>query len=285
MLFGHLVGGRSSAQRNTARGCEWVRARAIASTSAMRADVHLIDVDCRAMRLLLDWANNCGKRACCAASPRLSTMHEDSESIDDHDPAQASDTRSVLDRLAGDPGIAWAELVARTESKLRVLAHFRAPRGTWTAEDLFQETWSQALSSFDRFEYRGSGSLQAWLAGILRNKALEARRIDRASTAIESKPASRREIAGRGSRELFDALACSRSSVSGSAKRRELEARVRAVLESLADDEREAILLRVYEGLTFQEAARRVGVDPTTMHYRFERALEACSARLREFAM
>jgi DNA-directed RNA polymerase specialized sigma24 family protein len=59
---------------------------------------------------------------------------------------------------------------------------------------------------------------------------------------------------------------------------------VRAVLDSLSSEDREAILLRIYEGLTFQEAARRAEIDPTTMHYRFERALAACGARLREFA-
>ena len=87
-------------------------------------------------------------------------------------------TRELLGRAVGggrESEEAWHRLIARVQSRLRVLLSFRLGGGQ-DAEDLLQEVWLQALQSLDRFEYRGPGSLQRWLAGILRMKLREVRR-------------------------------------------------------------------------------------------------------------
>src|SRR5262245_29855918 len=86
------------------------------------------------------------------------------------DTAAVPDTRAILERLPDDPDRGWSDLLNRVESKLRVLLHFRmtrALRDVVGEDDLLQEVWTEAVRNFDRFEYRGPGSLQRWLAGIL----------------------------------------------------------------------------------------------------------------------
>jgi len=74
------------------------------------------------------------------------------------------------------------------------------------------------------------------------------------------------------------------TSASGHARRRELEEQVRSVLLRLSEAERETLLLRLFEGLSGRAAARRLGVDESTVSMRFKRALETCAVHLREHA-
>ena len=205
----------------------------------------------------------------------------------------SASTKDILDALALDRESGWERLIRRVESKLRILLHFRMParlRDALDEEDLLQEVWADAARNLERFEYRGPGSLQRWLAGILANKLLHAGRELGRLPVPESVVAPRFALAAlaRGRLELAEGHpACAQrtqSSPSELARRRELEQRVRAVLLSLPEVEREAILLKLFEGLSGREAADRLGVDESTISVRFRRALEACAVQLKEHA-
>ncbi|NOT31244.1 MAG: sigma-70 family RNA polymerase sigma factor [Planctomycetes bacterium] len=198
-------------------------------------------------------------------------------------------TKDILDALALDPNGGWERLIARAESKLRILLHFRMSprlRGVLAEEDLLQEVWAEGARNLERFEYRGPGSLQRWFAGILSNKLLhagrEAWRVPMPASAV----ARESTIAALASRrlDLAQCLPATQSSVSGHARKRELEERVRDVLLRLPEAEREVILLKLFEGLNGREAALRLGVDESTVSVRFKRALETCARQLKEYA-
>lgn len=198
-------------------------------------------------------------------------------------------TKDILDELALDPNGGWERLIARVESKLRVLLHFRMSarlRDVLDEEDLLQEVWAEAARNLERFEYRGPGSLQRWFAGILSNKLLHAGRESRRLPIPASAVAPESTITALASRrlELVQGLQATQSSVSAHARRRELEERVRGVLLRLPKGEREVILLKLFEGLNGREAALRLGVDESTVSVRFKRALETCSHHLKEYA-
>lgn len=201
--------------------------------------------------------------------------------------AAAPGTKDILDGLALDPDAAWERLVRRVESKLRVLVHFRSPwrlHDVHGEEDVLQEVWAEAARSIHAFEYRGPGSLQRWFAGILTNKLLHAgREARRRPIPVSDVGTQGRDARAGRTLELGDACE-QRPGVSEHARRRELEARVRAVLQRLPESEREAILLRLFEGLSGREAARRMGVDESTISVRFKRAIGTCAVHLREFA-
>lgn len=191
-------------------------------------------------------------------------------------------TRTLLRRLQHDPVRAWAELLQRTEQKLRVLLHFRMTprmRAFFDEDDLLQETWLEAARKIHTFEHRGPGSLQRWMAEILRNKLLHAAR----SSGRLPAPASGWPAATSAALPGFlEALEKSQPGVSRDARQQEAAARVRLVLERLPEPEREAVLMKLYEGLTGREAAARAGVDESTISVRFKRALQDCARQLRD---
>jgi RNA polymerase sigma factor (sigma-70 family) len=204
----------------------------------------------------------------------------DARLLDEH----AADTRDALARMQRDPDGAWEAIVVRTQSRLRTLLCFEMPaalRASVSADDLLQETWAESLRRLDGFEYRGPGSLQRWMAGILRNKLRDAqrgsdwKRVPLHAVSLESPPRCE---------GLANALRRTQSTASQSARRRELEERVRLVLARLPDVERQAVLMRLYEGLTVREAGERAGVDASTISLRMKRALETCARELRGFA-
>lgn len=187
-------------------------------------------------------------------------------------------TRTLLARASDDPASGFAALLEKCESRLRVLLHFRlegvAPPLV-DPDDVLQEVWTEAVRSLGRFEYRGPGSLQRWLAGIMGKKLLHARR----AAARRPLPVSA-VVPGEKEGALLEALSRLRTSASRDARRRESEERVRRVLSELPEALRRAVLLRVYEGLSGREAAAVEGVDESTMSLRLKDALRVCAARL-----
>ena len=205
----------------------------------------------------------------------------------------SASTKDILDALALDREGGWERLIRRVESKLRILLHFRMParlRDVLDEEDLLQEVWAEAARNLERFEYRGPGSLQRWLAGMLSNKLLHAGRVLGRLPVPESAVEPRFALAALARRrpELADGLAVgsqqTQSSPSELARRRELEQRVRAVLLRLPGVEREAILLELVVAVSLPDAAEGRGVDESTVSVRFHRALEACAVQLKEHA-
>ena len=177
---------------------------------------------------------------------------------------------------------AWIKLLERCESRLRVLAHFRMQGRSsahFEVDDLLQEVWIEASHRISDFEYRGSGSLQRWLSGILHYKLLEAgrasKRLPFAASAIA--PSEKGERA-----QLFEALSRTQPGASTDIQHREMENRVNEVLEGLAPELREAILLRIYESKTGKEAAEGLGISESAFSKRFRKALAAIRVPLRE---
>lgn len=182
---------------------------------------------------------------------------------------------------------AWVQLLERCESKLRVLAEFRVRGMTGgrphDVDDLLQETWLEATSKIDQFEYRGTGSLQRWLASIMRFKILEGNRAEEKRPRPMSGLASSQEQ-GEQRAQLLDAFHRTQPGASYDTQRREAESRVRAVLDTLSEAHREALLLKVYEGKTGVEAAKLLGISESAFSKRFRQALAAVRIPLREDA-
>lgn len=128
------------------------------------------------------------------------------------------------------------------------------------ADDLLQETLLDAHAGFG--QWRGDGSLRAWLFGIARRKC--ARHLERSA-----KRTSRLRLVHDADRD-------------GSAEellqlRQRAEA-ARAALDSVRPSEREAVVLRYVGELSFREVAAACGIDEPTARKRVSRAI----ARLRE---
>jgi RNA polymerase sigma-70 factor (ECF subfamily) len=124
------------------------------------------------------------------------------------------------------------------------------------ADDVTQETLLSAHQSFG--EYRGAGSLRAWLLGIARHKCLQQLEKSRRRGAKLSL-ATNGSAAEPGADEAL-----------GAKHRAE---RARALLDNVRPSDRDALLLRFLADLSFKEVAAASGIDEATARKRVSRAL------------
>lgn len=132
------------------------------------------------------------------------------------------------------------------------------------AEDLTSETFETALRRWKRFDPR-RGSPRAWLLAIARSTALDSFRADARRRRREERagpdPASDHAEHGFGeglSPELEDAL------------------------RALSAGEREVVALRIVLDLDGEETARLLGISPTAVSTRLQRALGKLEERMRD---
>lgn len=124
------------------------------------------------------------------------------------------------------------------------------------AEDITAVTFMSALQSLDRYEERGL--FAAWLFTIARRQIVAHRR-----------------SGARGATEPLDDAAHRLAAVDGEPDAAGLEARdaLRAALDRLTPDQREAITLRFYGGLRVLEVAAILGKDESAVKMILHRGL------------
>jgi RNA polymerase sigma-70 factor (ECF subfamily) len=154
----------------------------------------------------------------------------------------------------------------------------RRLQGKLDPSDLVQETFMEAHRDFGQFGGTTEAELLAWLRQILvTNLANQARRY----LGTKGRDARlERELAvdvDVSSRRLERGLLAPGSSPSHQAARREQAVILAEVLGQLANDQREVIILRHLEGLTFPEVASRMDKSTDSVKKIWARAL----ARLR----
>jgi RNA polymerase sigma-70 factor (ECF subfamily) len=132
------------------------------------------------------------------------------------------------------------------------------------SEELVQETLLAALAAVG--EWRGDGSLKAWLFGI-------ARRIAGRHVELRARREAKLRLAYDGARG---------PDAGEIAEAREAASLARAALAKLKPSEREAMVLRYEAGLGFRDVAAACGVDEPTARKRVSRALARLRADLGE---
>lgn len=161
---------------------------------------------------------------------------------------------SLIRRLASGEQGALAEFYDLYSGLVHALA-LRILRHGADAEDVVQEVFLQAWRQAARFDAT-RGSVEAWLCTIARSRALDRLR----------RRVSRREDPG--------AAAPAPSAI----PRNEEALAVRKAIGGLSEDQRQALELAYYEGLTQSEIAARLGEPLGTVKTRIRTAM----IRLRE---
>lgn len=126
---------------------------------------------------------------------------------------------------------------------------------TEMAEDLLQETFVQAMKGLDRL--REAVSARAWLFSIARHLGLNALQRRRATVSLSE-----------------DVAAAPRGDVD---PRRE---QVRQALGDLPGPQREALTLRLAQGLSYEEIAEVLGIPVGTVRSRLHNAVKTLRERL-----
>jgi RNA polymerase sigma-70 factor (ECF subfamily) len=172
-----------------------------------------------------------------------------------------TDAELVARAIAGDVG-AFTGLVARYHAAcLRYAAHVLGDR--MEAEDVVQETLIRAYRSLGRYQERQQ--FRPWLFRIL---------INRCRSAASRKGAQRLRSAGP--------LDPDTMTTGDRSAALELRTQLVRAIAGLDDLHREAFLLKLGEGLEYEEIARITGASVPALKMRVKRARDHLRARWKE---
>jgi RNA polymerase sigma-70 factor (ECF subfamily) len=177
--------------------------------------------------------------------------------------------RGLIARIERRDADALADLYDRYSARLMGLA-YRILGETGEAEEVLQEVFLyvwRAISTFDG----ARGTVLAWLLVVTRSRAIDRLRARR--------PAARAGLRSlEGSPEPTSA-----QDVEGDAAGRQWESVCRAAIRELPEDQRRALELAYFEGLTQQEIAERTSSPLGTVKTRVRLGLMKLRERVRPY--
>jgi RNA polymerase sigma-70 factor (ECF subfamily) len=174
-----------------------------------------------------------------------------------------ADPEHLLREAKAGDGATLGRLLELYRRYLALLARVQIGQrlqGKVDASDLVQETFLEAHRNFARFRGGSEAEFVRWLRSILAGNLADLLRRYVGTRARDVR--LEREIADaldQSSALLDRGLVAPHSSPSQQAVRREQAVLLADALAQLSDDYREVLVLRHLEGLTFPEAARRMG--------------------------
>jgi RNA polymerase sigma-70 factor (ECF subfamily) len=174
---------------------------------------------------------------------------------------------ALVARLRQDDRRAFEELVITYQHRLFGVA-FRMLGNRAEAEEIAQETFLRAHRALP--EFRGEARLHTWLYGI-------------ASRLCLNRLASAERRVVRGDDEALAAAASDEPSAAARLERAEREAAVREAIGALPEERRIVVVLRDLEGLSYDEVAAVLGLEPGTVRSRLHRARLDLKAKLERF--
>ena len=186
----------------------------------------------------------------------------------------SEDTRRQLERAAaGDPA-AFDELFARHRDFLRLVVQLRMDarvRARVDPSDVVQEAQLDAFRRLRDFLDRRPMPFRLWLRNTARERLLK---VQRRHLGAGRRDAGRDvPLPERSSLLLAGRLLAGGSTPSQRLDRGETARRVRDAVAALPEADREVLLMRNFEGLSNQEVAYLLGLDPATASKRHGRAL------------
>ena len=180
-----------------------------------------------------------------------------------------SDEELVARATAGDQD-AFAQLVARWERPIYALA-YRTLRREEEARDVVQDAFLRAYRGLKGF--KGEAKFSSWLYRITLNLCRDWMRKERRAPVAQVPE-------GTDPLDLADQQAAPTESVEDLVARREMSRAVAKAMADLPDEQRIAILLKEYHGLTFQEIADQLQCPLSTVKTRLYQGLSVLRLRL-----
>jgi RNA polymerase sigma-70 factor (ECF subfamily) len=175
-------------------------------------------------------------------------------------------TLGLLERMrAGDRAAGDALFRQHRARLLRALRARLAPETRYLVEreELVQETFKRALSSIDRFHWRGQGAFLAWLLQIATHTLQD---LARRAAAGPVAPVDARTAT------LVDLAGDSATPSAAAARSEELEMLERA-LDRLPEGERDALVRRKILGQDYPSLAQDLGLSEAAARMRVSRAM------------
>lgn len=184
-------------------------------------------------------------------------------------PTNGSDEELVAAATAGDLE-SFNQLVARWERPIYALA-FRTLGREEDARDVVQEAFLRAFRGLRGF--KGQAKFSSWLYRITLNLCRDWIRRERRAPIVATP-------AGTDPNTFADEQVAPNVSVEELVGRRQMSEAVAQAMAELPDEQRTAILLKEYHGLTFQEIADTLQCPLSTVKTRLYQGLSVLRRRL-----
>lgn len=186
---------------------------------------------------------------------------------------RAADSRAVAAVLAGDAG-AYRDIVERYQERVYVVLYGMV-RNREDARELTQETFVRGYQNLSRF--RDQSSLYTWLYRIAMNLGVDhiRRQKKRAAEAFEDGVATKETGSAMSGGAHLD-------SPGRTLERKRLHARLMDALEGLPEDQRQIVVLREVDGLSYKEIAEVLEIPEGTVMSRLFYARRKLQAALAE---
>ena len=180
-----------------------------------------------------------------------------------------TDEGLVARATAGDVD-SFNQLVSRWERTIYALAYRTLGREE-DARDIVQEAFLRAYRGLRGF--KGEAKFSSWLYRITLNLCRDWIRRERRAPVVQPPE-------GTDAVDLADAQAAPTESVEDLVARREMSRAVSRAMAELPEEQRTAIMLKEYHGLTFQEIADQLNCPLSTVKTRLYQGLSVLRRRL-----
>lgn len=175
----------------------------------------------------------------------------------DHSPlnrSEATEDMRLVSRIRAGDQQAMSELYDRYGKVVYAVA-LRVLQDAGGAEDVLQDVFLQLWRNPDAFD-SSRGNLAAWLAVISRHRAIDRLRQRRPETDIE------------------DCVIAGGPDIRDETERKLVIDKVRAVVQEMSPDQRKALEMAFFEGLTHTEIAEKTGEPLGTIKTRIRTGLQ-----------
>jgi RNA polymerase sigma-70 factor (ECF subfamily) len=173
---------------------------------------------------------------------------------------------ALLRRVARGEEAALAELIRRHQPRVYQIA-YRLLKDPLEAEDAVQEVFIKVYEKAHRFEPRGA--VAAWLHRITANHCLNLLRQRRPQESLDREDALPVTDPGGTPLQALEKL--------------DLSQRLEALLEALPEKQRQALMLKQYAGLSYQEIAAEMGLSPQAVDGLLKRARQFLKKALQDY--
>lgn len=174
---------------------------------------------------------------------------------------QVSDSELVTLYIRGNEK-AFEKLVQRHKSRIYTTIYLIV-KDQYVAEDLLQDTFIKAVDTIKGGRYNDEGKFLPWIIRIAHNLAIDYFRRDKRYPNVVFEDGS----------NVFNTLDFSEDSVESIQIRQETHEQLREMIQRLPDVQKQVLIMRHYEDMSFQEIADATGVSINTALGRMRYAL------------
>ena len=174
---------------------------------------------------------------------------------------QVSDSELVTLYIRGNEK-AFEKLVQRHKSRIYTTIYLIV-KDQYVAEDLLQDTFIKAVDTIKGGRYNDEGKFLPWIIRIAHNLAIDYFRRDKRYPNVVFEDGS----------SVFNTLDFSEDSVESIQIRQETHEQLREMIQRLSDVQKQVLIMRHNEDMSFQEIADATGVSINTALGRMRYAL------------